>query len=143
MGQEREKKGARTSLERGKKRVGTGAKWVFNSIKNGISLNSRIWNGEERPFFIVPHLSSRFLAVPPLFHPFFMILARNGKKGCPKMEERERKERVPFLFLSRSHFLPFLAWHISSAVHFLVSGLILSCLVLAILAFSYPLSLPF
>ena len=45
-----------------------------------------------------------------------MILARNGKKnGCPKMEERERKERVPFPFLSRSHFLPFLAWHISSA----------------------------
>ena len=44
-----------------------------------------------------------------------MILARNGKKnGCPKMEERERKERVPFPFLSCSHFFPFLAWHISS-----------------------------
>ena len=34
------------------------------------------------------------------------------------MEERERKERVPFPFLSRSRFFPFLAWHIST-VHYL------------------------
>ena len=30
------------------------------------------------------------------------------------MEERERKERVPFQFLSRSRFFPFLSTHISS-----------------------------
>ena len=30
------------------------------------------------------------------------------------MEERERKERVPFQFLSRSLFFPFLSTHISS-----------------------------
>ena len=31
------------------------------------------------------------------------------------MEERERKERVPFQFLSRSRFFPFLSTHISNA----------------------------
>ena len=44
-----------------------------------------------------------------------MLLAGNGKKtGAQKMEERERKECVPFPFLFHSCFFPFLAWHISN-----------------------------
>ena len=53
----------------------------------------------ERPFFAVPHLSCRFLAVPPRFSPVFHDFGQKRKKnGCPKMEEPERKERVPFPF---------------------------------------------
>ena len=98
-------KGAKTGLERGKKRVGTGKnglergqKLVLNGIKNGISPNSTIWNGVERPFFAVPHLSSIFFAVPALFSPVFDdFRQKREKKGRQKMEERERKEeRVPF-----------------------------------------------
>ena len=100
--------------KRGKNRVGTGSETGFKRQKNGISPNSTIWNGEERPFFAVPHLSCRFGAVPPRFSPVFHdFRQKREKNGCPKMEERERKERVPFPFLSRSRFFPFLAWHIS------------------------------
>ena len=59
--------GSRTCLERGKNGVGMGGKWVLNSIKNGISPDSTIWNGVERPFFAVPHLSRLFFAVPLFF----------------------------------------------------------------------------
>ena len=115
MGQEREKKGARTGKKRGRKRVGTGSETGFKRQKNGISPNSTIWNGVERPFLAVPHLSCRFLAVPPRFSPAFHDFGQKREKnGCPKMEERERKERVSFLFLSRFPFFPFLAWHISN-----------------------------
>ena len=103
-------------MERGKKRVGTGSKTGFKRQKNGISPNSTIWNGVERPFLAVPHLSCRFLAVPLRFSPIFHDFGQKREKnGCPKMEERERKERVPFPFLSRSRFFPFLAWHISNS----------------------------
>ena len=103
-----EKNRVKNGLERGQK-------WVLNGQKNGISPNSTIWNGVERPFFAVPHLSCRFLAIPPRFSPVFHDFGQKREKnGCPKMEERERKERVPFPFLSRSHFFPILAWHISS-----------------------------
>ena len=115
------KKGTRTGKKGqkrekgGKKRVGTGAETGFKRKKNGISPNSTIWNGVEQPFFGVPHLSCRFLAVPPRFSSGFHDFGQKREKNrCPKMEERERKERVPFPFLSRSRFFPFLAWHISS-----------------------------
>ena len=102
-GQERVFNGVKNGLERGPKRV-------LNGKKNGISPNSTIWNGVEQPFFAVPHLSCRFLAVPPRFSPVFHDFGQKREKnGCPKMEERERKERVPFPFLSRSCFFPFLA----------------------------------
>ena len=69
----------------------------------------------ERPFFAVPHLSCRFLAVPPRFSPVFHDFGQKQEKnGCPKMEERERKERVSFPFLSRSRFFPFRSAHMSS-----------------------------
>ena len=129
-GKKRVWKGAKTGLERGKKRVGTGKKRVgtgkknglgtgaetgFKRGKNGISPISTIWNGVERPFFAVPHLSTVFFAVPALFSPFLDdFLPKTGKKGRQKMEERERKERVPFQFLSCSRFFPFLSTHISS-----------------------------
>ena len=113
MGKERGKNGKK----RGKKRVGTGSEMGLKRQKNGISPNSTIWNGVERPFFTVPHLSYRFLAVPPRFSPVFHDFGQKREKNvCPKMEERERKERIPFPFLSRSHFFSFLAWHISSTV---------------------------
>ena len=41
MGQERVWKGVKTGLERGQK-------WVLNGIKNGISLDSTIWNVKVR-----------------------------------------------------------------------------------------------
>ena len=110
-------KGAKTGLERGKKRVGTGAKTGFKRQKNGISPNSTIWNGVERPFFSVPHLSTVFLPFQPFFQPFLTIFAKNGKKRWSKMEERERKETRSFQFLSRSCFLPFLSAHISTPNH--------------------------
>ena len=100
-------KGSRTGLERGQKQV-------LNGIKNGISPDSTIWNGVERPFFAVPHLSSLFLPFHPFFHPFLKIFAKKGKKGRQNMEERERKEERSFQFLSRSYFFPFLSSHISS-----------------------------
>ena len=43
------------------------------------------------------------------FHDFGQ---KRGKR-VPKMEERERKKRISFLFLSRSLFFPFLSWNIS------------------------------
>jgi len=92
-----------------------GQKLVLNGKKNGISPNSTIWNGVERPFFAVPHLSTVFFAVPALFSPVLDdFRQKREKKGRQKMEERERKERVPFQFLSRSRFFPFLSTHISS-----------------------------
>ena len=104
------KNGTRTGKERGKngkkrgkKRVGTGSETGFKWQKNGISPNSTIWNGVERPFLAVPHLSCRFLAVPPRFHPFFMILARNGKKtGAQKWRNGKGKNA----FLSRFFPVP-------------------------------------
>ena len=124
-GQEQEKKGVKTGLERGKKGVGMGAKTGFKRYKKRNL--AKFENLERRrtaalccstsfqPFF---GLSSRFLAVPPLFSPVFHDFGQKREKnGCPKMEERERKERVPFPFLSRSHFFPFLAWHISISHH--------------------------
>ena len=88
MGQEREKNGVKNGLKRGKKRVGMGSETGFKRPKNGISPNSTIWNGVERLFFAVPHLSCRFLAVPPRFSPVFHDFAQKREKnGCPKMEE--------------------------------------------------------
>ena len=115
MGKERGK----TGLKRGKKRVGTGAKTGLERYKkrNLAKFENLEWRRTTvlRPFFTVPHLSSRFLAVPPFFSPVFHGFGQKGEKdGCPKTEERERKERIPFPFLSRSHFFPFLSWHISS-----------------------------
>ena len=110
-----EKERGKNGKKRGKKRVGTGSETGFKRQKKGISPNSTIWNGVERPFFAVPHLSCPFLPVPPRFSPLFCDFGQKREKnGCPKMEERKRKERVPFPFLSCSHFFPCLAWHISS-----------------------------
>ena len=64
-------------------------------------------------------LSRSFLPVlhrsVPFFTRFFTILAKNEeKKGCQNLEERERKEKRSFPFLSRSLFLPFLSRHTSA-----------------------------
>ena len=105
-------------MEREKNGLERGQKLVLNGKKNGISPNSTIWNGVERPFFAVPHLSTVFFAVPALFSPVLDdFRQKREKKGRQKMEERERKERVPFQFLSRSHFFPFLSTHISTTLH--------------------------
>ena len=120
MGKERGKNGKRKGQEwhwNGVKNgLEWGQKWVLNGIKNGISPNSRIWNGEERLFFAVPHLSSRFLAVPPLFSCVFHDFGqKREKKRVPKNggTGKERTRSFPVSF--RSHFLPFLSWHISTA----------------------------
>ena len=114
-GQEREKNRVKNGVKNG---LEWGQKRVLNGKKTGISPNSTVWNGVEQPFFAVPHLSCRFLAAPPRFSPVFHDFGQKREKmGCPKMEERERKEHVPFPFLSRSRFFPFLAWHISIARH--------------------------
>ena len=105
-GQEREKNGARRALERGQE-------WVLNGIINGISPDSTIWNGVERPFFAVSHLSSRFFAVPPLFSPVFHDCSKKGEKRVPKNggmgKERKAFFPVPFPFLFCT--FPFLAHH--------------------------------
>ena len=104
-----EKKGGKNRLERGPKRVLNGKKTESRQIRESRTAK----NGRSSPFHI-------FLAVfwpfHLVFHPFFHDFGQKREKnGCPKMEERERKERVPFPFLSHSHFFPFLAWHISSS----------------------------
>ena len=72
----------------------------------------------ERPFFAVPHLSTVFFTVPALFSPVLDdFRQKREKKDRQIMEERERKERVPFQFLSRSRFFPFLSTHIPTAQH--------------------------
>ena len=86
------KNGTRTGKERGKNRKKWGKKWVgtgsetgFKRQKNEISPNSTVWNGMERPFFAVPHLSYRFLAVPPRFSPVFHDFGqKREKKRVPK-----------------------------------------------------------
>ena len=103
MGQEQEKKGARTGKNWVKKGLERGPKRVLNGNKNGISPNSTIWNGVERPFFAVPHLSCRFLAVPPRFSPVFHDFGqKREKKRVPKNggtgKERTRSFPVSFLF---------------------------------------------
>ena len=79
-----------------------GQKRVLNGIKNGISPNSKIWNGKERPFFTVPHLSSRFLAVPPFFSPVFHDFGQKREKKVPKNggtgKEKTRSFPVSFPF---------------------------------------------
>ena len=113
------KNGTRTGKERGKngkkrgkKRVGTGAETGFKRQKTGISPNSRIWNGEERLFFAVPHLSCLFLAVPPLFSPVFHNFGqKQEKKRVPKNggTGKERKRFFPVSFPFPDFTFPFLA----------------------------------
>ena len=76
-GQERVWNGVKNGLERGQK-------LVLNGKKNRISPNSTIWNGVERPFFAVPHLSTIFLPFQPFFHPSLTIFAKKGKKRSSK-----------------------------------------------------------
>ena len=99
--------GSRMGLERGKKRVGMGAKTGFKRQKNGISPNYTLWNGVERPFFAVPHLSTVFLPFQPFLHPFLTIFAKNGKKRSSKNGGTGKERTRSFQFLSRSVFFPF------------------------------------
>ena len=61
---------------------------------------------QEQPHGLFQDLSSRFFTVPPLFSPVFHDFGQKGEKSAKKMEERERKEKRSFPFLSRSRFLP-------------------------------------
>ena len=116
------KNGTRTGKERGKngkkwgkKRVGTGAKTGFKRSKKR---NLAKFENLERQRTAILHRSTSFQPFFGRSTSFFTRFSRfwpeTGKNGCPKMEERERKEHVSFPFLSHSHFLPFLSWHISS-----------------------------
>ena len=114
-GQKRVWKGAKTGLERGQKRVLKGAKTGF---KRHNKRNLAKFGNLERARTAPRPLSTSF---QPFFHrstPFFTRFSRfwpkTGKKGCQKLEERERKETASFPFLSRSRFFPFLSRHISS-----------------------------
>ena len=98
------RKGSRTGLERGKNGVGTGAKPSFKRHKKWNLARFENLERRGRGFFAVPHLSSFFSPLHPFFHPFLTIFAKNGKKGCQNMEERERKEKRSFQFLSHSQF---------------------------------------
>ena len=116
-GVERGKNGKKTGKKRvgtGKKRVGTGQKLVLNGKKTGISPNSTIWNGVERPFFAVPHLSTVFFAVPALFHTVLDDFRQKREKKVVKNGGTGKEETRSFQFLSRSRFLPFLSTHIST-----------------------------
>ena len=57
------------------------------------------WNGRSSPFHIFPAVFGPFLLV---FHPFFMILVKTGKKWVPKNrgtgKERTRSFPVSFPF---------------------------------------------
>ena len=108
-------KGAKTGLERGQERVWKGVKTGFK--KNGIKTESRqirqfgtAWNGRSSLFHIFP----AFFRRSTLFLSVFDDFTKHGKKGRQKMEERERKEKRSFQFLSRSRFFPFLSRHISN-----------------------------
>ena len=95
-GKNGKKNGVKNGLERGPKRV-------LNGKKNGISPNSTIWNGVERPFFAVPHLSCRFLAVPPRFSPVFHDFGQKREKtGAQKWRNGKGKNA----FLSRFFPVP-------------------------------------
>ena len=113
------KRGLERDQERVWKGVQTGLEWeqkrVLKGIKNGISPNSTIWNGVERPFFAVPHLSSLFSLFHPFFFPFFTIFEKNGIKRLSKNGGmgKERKAFFPVSFLFP--FFPFLSKHISSS----------------------------
>ena len=76
--------GSRTDLEGVKTRLERGQKQVLNGTKNGISPDSTIWNGMERLFFTVPHLSSLLFAVPPLFSPVFDDFRQKWEKKVVK-----------------------------------------------------------
>ena len=98
-GKERGKNGKKG----GKKGVGMGSKMGFKRQKNGISPNSTIWNGEERPFFAVPHISCRFWAVPPRFLPVFHDFDQKREKtGAQKWRNGKGKNA----FLSRFFPVP-------------------------------------
>ena len=121
-------KGAKTGLERGKKTGWNGGKnWVLNGKKRNLA---KFYNLERRGTAVLRRSTSFhrfFRRSQPFFHPFLTIFAKNGKKRVvKKMEERERKERVPFQFLSRSHFFPFLSTHISSVKCYIRSCLLKS-----------------
>ena len=104
-GQEQGKNGVKNGLEWGKKRVGTGAKTGFKRYKKW---NLAKFENLERRRTAVLRCSTSFLPFFGRSASFFTRFSRfwpeTGKNGCPKMEERERKERVPFPFLSYSHF---------------------------------------
>ena len=74
--------------------------------------------GSEKNKMAPRPLFRYFLPFFPPFCPFFTRFSRfgpkTGKKGCQNLEEWGRKGKRSFLFLSRSRFLPFLSWHIST-----------------------------
>ena len=84
----KEVKMVKMGLERGQKRV-------LNGIKIGISPDSTIWNGVERPFFAIPHLSSLFFTVSSLFSPVFDdFRQKQEKKVVKKWRNGKGKESV-------------------------------------------------
>ena len=86
---------------------GMGAKNGFKRPKKGISPNSTIWNGVERPFFAVPHLSTVFFAVPALFSPNLDDFRQKREKRSSKNggTGKERTHSFPVSFPFR--FFPF------------------------------------
>ena len=102
-GQEQEKKGARTVLERGR-----------NGFWTAQKRNLARFGHLERAKTAPRPLSRSFLpffTVPPLFHPFFTILTKNGKRVSKfRGTGKERKAFFPvsFPFLS---FLLFFSRH--------------------------------
>ena len=82
-------------------------------LKKGISPNSSIQKGQEWPRGLFLDLSCLFFTVPPLSSLVFLDFGEKREEGCQNLEEQERKEKHSFLFLSRSHFLPFFSSHIS------------------------------
>ena len=90
------KKGVKNGLERGPKRVLNGKKPESRQILQF----GTAWNGRSSPFHIFPAVFGPFRLV---FHPFFMILARNGKKtGAQKWTNGKGKNA----FLSRFFPIP-------------------------------------
>ena len=102
--QEREKKGARTGLE-------SDQEWVWKEGKTGFERYKK-WNLARFEHLerakTAPWPLSRFLL--PFLHrsaPFFTRFhnfSQKWEKRCQNLEERQRKEKRAFLFLSHFYF---------------------------------------
>ena len=95
-GKNGKKNGVKNGLERGLKRVLNGKKTESRQILQFGTAR----NGRSSPFHIFPAVFGPFR---PVFHPFFTILARNGKKtGAQKWRNGKGKNA----FLSRFFPVP-------------------------------------
>ena len=93
-GEKRVWKGAKTALERGQERVLKGTETGFKRYKKRNLAKFENLKREKTALQPLSTSSQPFFTVPLFFHPFFMILAKNGKKGAKKCRNRKGKKSV-------------------------------------------------